>query len=337
MRHLPHGRHWVPIAALVSVAVLVLGGTAYGSGSDPAITVGTTKISQSDIDAQLRAIVENPQLKAQAATKSGHLRPEVAAVWLTQVVDGAVAAAQVAHDHIKVQASDRATAQQQASLLFGGQSIFAKFPKSFRTATLQRFANVAAVVRAKGTAPTDAEIRTEYDNAIAKNCPSNRYVSHILVATLDEARTIKSELDAGADFAKLAMQKSTDKGSAQHGGDLSCLDGQQIDPTFLAAANALPLGSISDPVQTQFGWHIIEARDVRVAAPFESLQDAIRKDLTNNGPAGQAAIAALIAQAKVRIAPKYGTWVVTDGQGRVVARGESTTTTTTAPAAAPAP
>jgi parvulin-like peptidyl-prolyl isomerase len=332
MHRTPYRRRWAPAAALVSVALLVLGATGCGSGSDPAaITVGNKVIPQSEIDDQLQAITQNPQLKAQAVTKAGRLRPEVAAVWLTQVVDGAVAAAQVARDHLHIQASDRATAQQQANLLFGGQSVFAKFPKAFRTATLARFANVAAVVRAKGTAPTDAEVRSEYDTSIAKNCPSNRYISHILVATLDEAKTIKSELAAGADFAKLAMQKSTDTQSAQRGGDLSCLDGQQIDPTFLAAANALPLGTVSDPVQTQYGWHIIRARDVHDAAPFESLQDEIRKDLTNNGPAGQVAIAALIAHANVKIVPKYGRWVVSDGQGHVVARGESSTPTTTAP------
>lgn len=86
--------------------------------------------------------------------------------------------------------------------------------------------------------------------------------SHILVHTEDEAKTIKTMLDEGEDFALLARQYSTCPSKAV-GGDLGYFKRGQMVKEFENAAFSLPVGQISDPVQTQFGWHLIKVTDRR--------------------------------------------------------------------------
>lgn len=97
--------------------------------------------------------------------------------------------------------------------------------------------------------------------------------SHILVATEDEAKAIATELKKGADFAKIAKEKSTDKGSAEKGGDLGFFTQDQVVEPFAKAAFALKDGEISAPVKSEFGWHIIKAtarRDTKMPSLEQS-------------------------------------------------------------------
>jgi parvulin-like peptidyl-prolyl isomerase len=96
-----------------------------------------------------------------------------------------------------------------------------------------------------------------------------RHLRHILVADEVLAKTIVDQLRAGEDFATLALQYSTDPGSKDTGGDLGWSDGEGFVPEFREAAFKLELNAISDPVQSEFGWHIIQVlgrRDRPLAA-----------------------------------------------------------------------
>ncbi|HXW42859.1 MAG TPA: peptidylprolyl isomerase [Xanthobacteraceae bacterium] len=111
---------------------------------------------------------------------------------------------------------------------------------------------------------TDEAMHKVYDEAV-KQMPQEEEVHarHILVATEDEAKAIETELKKGADFATLAKEKSKDPGAAD-GGDLGYFTKEQMVPEFANAAFKLDKGQISDPVKTQFGWHIIKVEDKRV-------------------------------------------------------------------------
>lgn len=121
---------------------------------------------------------------------------------------------------------------------------------------------------------------------------------HILVETEDEAKAVKAELDKGADFAELAKKKSKDPGSAD-GGDLGFFTKEQMVPEFSTVAFALEPGKISDPVKSQFGWHIIkvEEKRSRKAPDFEQVKPQIEQYVTRKAQADY--VSKLRAEAKV--------------------------------------
>ena len=126
-------------------------------------------------------------------------------------------------------------------------------------------------------AVTDAAEHQVYDEAIkqVKN-EEEVHARHILVPTEDEAKAILAQLKGGADFAALAKEKSKDPGAAQ-GGDLGYFTKDQMVPEFAAVAFKLDKGQLSDPVKTQFGWHVIKVEDKRIkpTPTFEQVKPQI--------------------------------------------------------------
>ena len=124
---------------------------------------------------------------------------------------------------------------------------------------------------------TDDAMKKAYEEAIQKVAGEKEvHARHILLPTEDEAKAVKAELDKGADFAELAKKKSKDPGAAD-GGDLGFFTKDQMVPEFSAVAFALEPGKISDPVKSQFGWHIIkveEKRD-RKAPAFDEVKQQV--------------------------------------------------------------
>src|ERR1700745_3842771 len=112
------------------------------------------------------------------------------------------------------------------------------------------------------------------------------HARHILVETEDDAKAVKAELDKGADFAELAKKKSKDPG-ASDGGDLGFFTKDQMVPEFSAVAFALEPGKISDPVKTQFGWHIIKVEEKRnrKAPEFDQVKSQIETYVTRKAQA----------------------------------------------------
>lgn len=112
--------------------------------------------------------------------------------------------------------------------------------------------------------------------------PNKIHLAHILVATEDEAKKVKERLDKGEDFAKVAKEVSTDQGSKDKGGEYTVpyVD-SGFDATFMSAAIALKEGTISAPVKTQFGYHVIKAikKEEYPAKKFDTVKDQIRKQL----------------------------------------------------------
>jgi peptidyl-prolyl cis-trans isomerase C len=126
-------------------------------------------------------------------------------------------------------------------------------------------------------ATTDENMKKVYEEA-AKQITGEQEVHarHILVETEDQAKKIAEDLKKGADFAELAKKESKDPG-ASDGGDLGFFTKEQMVPEFSTVAFALEPGKISDPVKTQFGWHIIkvEEKRTRKAPDFEQVKPQI--------------------------------------------------------------
>jgi len=127
---------------------------------------------------------------------------------------------------------------------------------------------------------SDADIKARYDEEVAATPPEDEVSArHILLKTEEEAKAVITELDAGKDFAELAKEKSTGPSAAQ-GGDLGYFTKGRMVPEFEAAAFELEAGEYAkEPVETQFGWHVIKVEDRRAtAAPaFEDVADQVRQ------------------------------------------------------------
>jgi peptidyl-prolyl cis-trans isomerase C len=124
---------------------------------------------------------------------------------------------------------------------------------------------------------SDEAMHKVYDEAVKQMANEQEvHALHILVASEDEAKAIEAQLKAGADFATLAKEKSKDPGAAE-GGDLGYFTKDQMVPEFADAAFKLDKGQISDPVKTQFGWHIIKVEDKRTkpTPTFEQVKPQI--------------------------------------------------------------
>ncbi|XNO33224.1 peptidylprolyl isomerase [Vibrio alginolyticus] len=134
---------------------------------------------------------------------------------------------------------------------------------------------------------SDAEVKKYYDEHLNKySSEEQRRVAHILVEGDDEAKAqaILDELNAGADFATLAQEKSDDFGSAENGGDLGWIERDVMDPAFEEAAFALKNpGDTSGLVKSDFGYHIIKLEELKdsVAKPFEEVAAEIKQEMVD--------------------------------------------------------
>ena len=109
------------------------------------------------------------------------------------------------------------------------------------------------------------------------------HARHILTSSEEEAKAVIEELQAGADFAALAEERSAGP-SAPTGGDLGFFRREQMVPEFAEAAFALQPGEITtEPVKTQFGWHVIKVLDRRTAEPtFAESEPQLRQEVARD-------------------------------------------------------
>jgi len=119
----------------------------------------------------------------------------------------------------------------------------------------------------QGKAPTDPELQAEYASAIAGMDKTEYRARHILVASQALAQELTKKLKGGANFAELAKSESIDA-SKSNGGELGWFDASRMVKPFADAVESLKKGEITpQPVQTQFGWHIIQLEDTRPVTP----------------------------------------------------------------------
>ena len=147
---------------------------------------------------------------------------------------------------------------------------------------------------------TPEATRKLYDETV-KSVPAEQEVRarHILVENEDEAKAVKARLTKGEDFAKVAAEVSKDPGSKGDGGDLGFFTKDRMVEAFAEAAFKLDAGQISDPVKSQFGWHVIKVEEKRTKPipAFEEMREQVETYLGRKTQ--QELILALREKAKV--------------------------------------
>jgi peptidyl-prolyl cis-trans isomerase C len=134
----------------------------------------------------------------------------------------------------------------------------------------------------KSFRPSDADLKAEYDTAVAAMDKTEYKARHILVASKEAGQQIIKKLKGGAKFEDLAKTQSTDTGSKNNGGDLGWFTTSRMVKPFADAVVSLKKGEITpEPVQTQFGWHVIQLEDIRdkTPPPFDQVKAQITNQL----------------------------------------------------------
>ncbi len=195
-------------------------------------TVNGQKIPTETFDIFLQAVTGKPAAEATPEQKS-------------QVLDQLIDMTIVAQAGEKEGLQDQPATKARISLL-----------------TTQIIAQATTEKYLKTHPVSETEVKADYDSQVA-NVPMEYKAQHILVDTKEQAETIIKELDAGADFAKLAAKDSKDP-SGKNGGDLGWFSLQSMVKPFSDAVAALKKGEITQqPVETQYGWHVIRLEDTR--------------------------------------------------------------------------
>jgi foldase protein PrsA len=169
---------------------------------------------------------------------------------------------------------------------------------------------------------SDADIKAYYDkNPTQYQQPASREVRHILVKTEAQAQKLHDQIQSGADFAALAKKYTQDQASKADGGKFTAFKGRTVEPfdEFVFSAKT---GELSDPIKTEFGWHIIEVLSAikpATTTPLDQVKDAIKTTVlqTKQNAAMKAWIAALPAKYadEVAYAPGYAPASPTDTTG----------------------
>jgi foldase protein PrsA len=137
----------------------------------------------------------------------------------------------------------------------------------------------------KDVTVTDEDVQTYYDENKDKqfSVGAGANVAHILVDSEDTAKSLKAKLDAGADFATLAKENSKDTGTATKGGSLGFVpyNSTQYVAEFVEGFKNLKEGEVSQPVKSQYGYHLIKATGLKAATitPLDQVKDQIKSTL----------------------------------------------------------
>lgn len=339
--------------ALVLALVAGACGSDLGETIRPvAATVNDTKISQADLDEELEAIRDNEEYiqsieqggLAVTGTGEGTLTNAFVSRVLTRQIFLTLVTDELEERGLELSDADRQAAAEGVQQSVGGKEIFDKFPKPYRDTLVRRNAEVARLqAELGGNDVTDQAVQEYYEANVEQF--QQTCVSHILFGVADadgqldqeatagqierlraEAAAAKAELDAGADFAAIAAQRSVDQSNAQQGGNLECGPAGRFVPEFETAMDALAVGAVSDPVPTQFGVHLIKVDD-RKPATLEEVEPQIRQQLEG---AGQQEFSDFlqeaVSKAEVTVNPRYGTFSK-DGQAPGVVPPNAPTTT----------
>jgi parvulin-like peptidyl-prolyl isomerase len=315
-----------------------------GKGSDD------VHINRSDFEDELQKLIESDDFRRlleqnDIAANKENVDARIAASWLSQRITQAAIDAEFEARGLKVSEANRELGRRQAAQQLGGEQVGAQvlgsLPKAFQKDLIEGAARFAAVFDSYAKHPSEAAARAYYEeNRDQFDCASGKEVAHILVADAARANDLMTQLRAGASFASLAEQFSTDTGSAQQGGKLGCLTSGAYVPEFQSAAESAPPGTPVGPVKTQFGEHII------LVTPFENSFQAAQAQIVaalqqQGQQKAQEAILKRLERMKVKVDPRYGKWgEVDDGQGGTsrqvippksvdVRDGRAPTTTTT--------
>jgi parvulin-like peptidyl-prolyl isomerase len=308
------GRLRVRAALAAAIAAVLLAGcaAAIGDPSTAAIVDGES-IPLGEVERRYEAVAKNPQFAAQlAGDATGDLRRQLQSQILGQLIRSRLLAS-AAEEELGITVDDAAIARKRAEIVgqLGGEDAFNAVVRQNNMSEDQVRTQLEDLVvvdlveqrLSQERGIPEEDVRRAYEERYGAN-PTAR---HILVPTEQEAQGVLSRLAAGEDFAALAGELSQDPGSARQGGNLGAVVRGQTVPPFEEALFAAAPGQVVGPVQTDFGFHIIQRLP---PPPFEEVADELRAELAapERGQLAAEWLGDRYADARVRVNPRFGVW-----------------------------
>ncbi|HJR44432.1 MAG TPA: peptidylprolyl isomerase [Actinomycetota bacterium] len=306
---------------LSCIAVLSLIAPACGELLDPAAAVvNGKKITVEQISAELDRFERSPEFDRLAEQGDAQeLKRQVEQQILSQEIRRAVLEPKADEVGIEVTDEDVQERLEQVKADFPNEGAFAETLKE-QGLTLDQLEGflrdniLEEQLRTeitKDAGPTDEELQAHYDENIADFQETE--AQHILVDDKALAARLARQLKAAPRnqiddlFARLAERYSTDEGSAATGGELGYFKPGDFVPPFEKAADALEIGEISDPVRSEFGFHVIRVTDRRVAE-FGDVVEDIRSEIGAGAEdeAWDSFVEEAYSEADVKVNPRYG-------------------------------
>lgn len=316
---------------LSAVALLAAGCGAADASTDPSLaaTVDGEEITVEELEERFAALRENPQTAAQLEEDpDGTIAAQAQAELLSDLIRTALLT-QAAEDELDFTVGEEEIDEQRELVVeqLGGQEGFDAFVEEqglteeevdLQLGQLALNAGITERLQEQeGNEVSDTEVAEFYEQNAETQFGPTATVRHILVEDEAAAQAAVDRLNAGEDFATVAEDVSTDPGSAAQGGELGAISRGQTVPEFEEAAFTAPLNEPTAPVQTQFGFHILEvtARNEE-PTPLSEVEDQIREQLQGerSGNLAQEFLQEQSAEAEVTVNPRFGTWNAELGQ-----------------------
>ena len=285
--------------AATLAATCLLGLTACGSvsSSSDAFSVNGTGYAEEDFNKLSDVLISAGQFTA----INGKIKTEDAIVVLRTLIRYEAFLQFIEESNVKILESDKAEVLKNAN----ADEKFPTYPKELQDA-LVNF-NIADVTLRKMTPPAIGEIEKLYSDSPAS--AGVLCLSHILVKTEAEAKTVLADLKSGTKFADVAAKKSIEPGADKSGGSLA--NGDQpcqalanlqtsFDKDFMIGAVAAKPGVATGPIKSSFGYHII------LSAPFVDVKDSVATVVAENP--GATLLAGYMSKTDIKVNSTYGVW-----------------------------
>jgi parvulin-like peptidyl-prolyl isomerase len=296
------------LSLLLMLAALVTLAACSNTGATAA-TINGHVISSDDVTRGAHGFGKSALFRQQLSQQGVNLQPTgsvptaFAAQWLVSLLQTEAINQYAKKHHVTASDQEVAAARQQFATSSQSAAAFKQLPKWLQNQIVDTTALQSALRATLKPTVSDAKLASAYQQ-LSADCPSKRIIGHIQVPTAAAAQQVIDRVNGGETFAAVASSASVDTGSSSQGGLLMCQGSSQwsqLDATFRAGAEAVPTGKISAPVQTQFGFHVIEAIDLTP----ENARPLVLAAVQAEDPLGPV-LGKFIKKAKITVNPRFG-------------------------------
>lgn len=313
----PSGRRArrAPLRALAALLLALVLAACQGAGNpSTAATIGDETISVEQVEEQFQAVAATDQFAAQLeGDQTGEAERSLQAQVLTELLRSELL--RLAADDLGVEPVSEEDVQAEREALaeqFGGEEALTQQIESSGLSEEDVTRQLRdRVLQQRVTAEVAPEVdEADVQAVFESDYGEQRAVRHILVEEEQQAQDAIERIEGGEDFADVAADLSTDPGSAEQGGDLGQVArGTTVEP-FEEAAFSAEVGELVGPVETEFGYHVLEVTEVVAGPELEEVAEDIRTQLTQQqgGQAFNEYVADLLERIEVEVNPRFGEW-----------------------------